>query len=91
MSNNLKDTLRPLLQTYTRDQPVACSRLARLPKGDLTKLEWIFAVGELDAAAVDVLNVSIGALTRQPTRGEIMTIVRVTKELDQIVASNRRL
>jgi hypothetical protein len=76
--SNSKDVLRPVLQTFNRGELVACFRLPRLPRGDLACPEWIFAVGELDDAAVDVLDNAIAALTRQPSYEEIMAIVPPT-------------
>jgi len=65
-----------------------CLRLSRLPRGDLTAPERIFAVGELDDAAVGILDNAIVALMRQPSRG--VAIVRVTEELNRIVADSQR-
>jgi len=87
MSNptSIKDILRPVLQTFTRDQLVACFKLAFLPRGDLATPEWIFAVGELNGEDVAILTDAARSLTRQPSRDEITAIITVTREFNGIV------
>ena len=85
----IKDVLRPVLQTFNRDQLVACLRIARLPRAGLASPDWIFAIGELDEDETRVLGDAVLVLTRQPSHDEVMAIVRVTAELNGIVTRLR--
>jgi hypothetical protein len=91
MSSNSKrrisDALRPVLRTFSRPQLQACFKLALLPRGGLALPEWIFAVGDLTAPEISILLGAADALSRQPSYDEVMMIVRVTAELDRIVAN----
>jgi hypothetical protein len=90
----LTELLRPVFQTFSRNQLWLCAKYAFLPKGDLKIPEWVMAIGDVgpDDDLLDALREAADGLDHQPSYVEVMQTVkkmhRVQSCLDQIVCEH---